>query len=134
MLKQEIIEPENLKGLTTILEGEKLIIEDKRLSLKKTYDKYKNINGNSLSLIQFLEEYKSATEIEETEQAKEKTIKIKLDKSTNKYEKYKKIYIDKTTNLPTKMEILDINQNRTVYILYKEIKVNKTSQEEMLEN
>ena len=134
MFKQEILEPENLKGLTTILEGEKLIIEDKRLSLKKTYDKYKNINGNSLSLIQFLEEYRSATEIEETEQAKEKTIKIKLDKSTNKYEKYKKIYIDKTTNLPTKMEILDINQNRTVYILYKEIKVNKTSQEEMLEN
>ena len=45
---------------------------------------------------------------------------------------YKKLYISKNTKLPTKMEILDINENITVYILYNEIKINKTSKEEIL--
>lgn len=132
--KQEIIEPENLKGLTTIFDGNKLIIENKALSLKKIYEKYQGIQGNSLSLIRFVQEYKNAKDKEEIEAGEEKIIKIKLEESTNKYEKYKKLYINQKTNLPTKLEILDINQNRTVYILYNEIKINKTSQEEILKN
>ena len=66
--------------------------------------------------------------IEENEQ--EIAIKTKIDK--NKYQMYQCLYISKITNLPTKMEILDINKNTTVYILYNEIKINKTSKEDVL--
>lgn len=134
IFKQEVLEPENIKGLTTTFNGEQLVIENKTLSLRKTYDNYSYIYGNSLSLISFIEEYKETDEKKEEEQDEEKVITIKLKESTNKYEKYKKIYINKETNLPTKMEILDINQNRTVYILYKEIEINKTTKEEILED
>lgn len=134
IFKQEILEPENIKGLTTTFDGENLIIENKALSLRKIYEKYNCIQGNLLSLICFVEEYKEADKKEETEKEEEKVIKIELKNSTNKYEKYKILYINKETNLPTKMEILDINQNRTVYILYKEIKINKISKEEVLGN
>lgn len=134
IFKQEVIEPTNIKGLTTIYDGEHLTIENKGLNLKKIYEDYENIQGNTLSLIKFVEEYQEAEEINETETEEEYIKKIKLKNSTNKYEMYKIIYISKTSNLPTKMEILDVNQNRTVYILYKEIKINKTSKEEILES
>lgn len=134
IIKQEIIEPENIRGLTTTFDGTNLILENQSLELKTLYENYNYIGGNSLSLISFIEEYKTLqnAEIEETEE--EKIITIKLENSTNKYEMYKRMYINKRTNLPSKMEILDINQNRTVYILYREIKINKTSKEEILAN
>lgn len=134
IIKQEIIEPENIRGLTTTFDGTNLILENQSLELKTLYENYNYIGGNSLSLISFIEEYKTLqnAEIEETEE--EKIITIKLENSTNKYEMYKRMYINKRTNLPSKMEILDINQNRTVYILYREIKINKTSKEEVLAN
>ena len=88
-------------------------------------------HGSSLSLNNFIDEYKNnGGEIEENNQ--EIIIKVKSD-NENKYEMYKKLYISKSTKLPTKMEILDINENVTVYILYNEIKINKTSKEEILE-
>lgn len=134
IIKQEIIEPENIKGLTTVFDGENLILENKSLSLKTTYEKYNCIKGNSLSLIRFVKEYKESQNAEVEENQDEKSIKIKIENNNNKYEAYKKLYINKNTNLPTKMEILDVNQNRTVYILYREIKINRTSKEEILVN
>lgn len=134
IIKQEIIEPENIRGLTTTFDGTNLIIENQNLGLKTLYENYSYIGGNSLSIISFIEEYKTSQNVEREETEEENIIKIKLDNSNNKYEMYKKMYINKKTNLPSRMEILDINQNRTVYILYKEIKINKTSKEEILAN
>ena len=39
----------------------------------------------------------------------------------NKYQVKKKLTIDKKTNKPKKLEVQDVNQNITVYILYNEI-------------
>ena len=87
-------------------------------------------HGNSLGLNSFIDEYKNkAGEIEENNE--EIIITVKSE-NENKYKMYKKLYISKNTKLPTKMEILDINENITVYILYNEIKINKTSKEEIL--
>lgn len=132
IFKQEILEPQNIQGLTTIYDGNNLILENKSLNLKKLYENYNCIKGNLLSLISFVEEYKKQEEPEVEQTQTEEIIKIKLSESINKYEQYKKLYINKNTNLPTKMEILDINQNTTVYILYREIKINKTSKEDVL--
>lgn len=38
-----------------------------------------------------------------------------------KYQVKKKLTVDKKTNKPKKLEVQDINQNITVYILYNEI-------------
>ena len=131
IFKQEVIEPENIKGLTTTFDGTNLIIQNRSLNLQTLYENYNCMQGNSLSLIAFIEQYKKNEAAEKTETDEEIIIKTKL-KENNRYEMYKVLYISKKTKLPTKMEILDINQNRTVYILYREIKINKTSKEEVL--
>ena len=124
IFKQEVIEPENIKGLTTNFGGTNLIIQYKSLHLQSFYENYNCMQGNSLSLISFIEQYKKDEEAEIIESDEEKILKIKSNEN-NKYEMYKKLYISKNTNLPIKMEILDFNQNTTVYILYREIKINK---------
>mgnify|MGYP000379042527 CR=1 FL=1 len=50
----------------------------------------------------------------------------------NKYQVKKKLTIDKKTNKPKKLEVQDINQNITVYILYNEIKINNLQKEDVL--
>jgi len=132
IFKQEVIEPENIKGLKSTFDGNNLMLENSSIGVKTLYENYKYTGGNSLSLNSFIEDYLEDTspEVEETE--KETVIKVKVLESKNKYEMYKKIYINKSTNLPTKMEILDVNQNTTVYILYREIKINKIIKEDIL--
>ena len=131
IFKQKVLEPENIKGLTTTFDGTNLTIQNKSLSLQTLYEDYNVAQGNSLSLISFIEEYKDNEYAEITETDDEIIIKIEL-KNRSKYENYKKLYISKNNKLPVKMEIFDINQNRTVYILYREIKINKTSKEDIL--
>ena len=53
-------------------------------------------------------------------------------KNENKYRQSKKLYIDKSTGNPLKMEITDINQNITVYILYNEVKINSLDKQNIL--
>ena len=126
IFKQEVLEPENIKGLTTTFDGTNLMIENKSMDLLTFYENYNCMSGNSLSLISFIEQYKKYENAENTETEDEIIIKIKVDEK-NRYEMYKKLYISKSSKLPTKMEILDINENTTVYILYREIKINKNS-------
>jgi len=124
MFTQEVIEPSNIKGLTITKEGEKTILENKTLDLKTLYENFKGDSSN-LSLISFIEEYKEGTGNKEEETENERIMQTEITKSKNKYQNYQKLYISKSTNLPTKMEILDINKNTTIYILYNEIKLNQ---------
>ena len=133
IFKQEILEPENFKGLTTTFDGTNLVIENNSLNLKTLYENYNCFQGNSLSLIRFIEQFKEKQDVKIEETDEEVIIEINLDE-TNKYNAYKKLYINKKSNLPTKMEILDVNQNIMVYILYTEIRINNTSKEEVLGN
>ena len=124
IFKQEVIEPENIKGLITTYDGVNLTIQNKLLNLQSIYENINCVQGNSLSLISFIEQYRNCKNTETTETNDEIIIKIKIEEN-NKYEKYKILYLDKKNKLPIKMEILDINQNISVYILYREIKMNK---------
>ncbi len=121
--KQEILEPSNIKGVTIIYDGEKTILENKALNLKTLYENFGGEPSN-LSLISFINEFKTSEEKRTEESEEEKIMEVKISKSRNKYQMYQKLYISKSTNLPTKMEILDENKNRTVYILYNEISLN----------
>lgn len=128
---QEVIEPSNLKGLKIVYDGTNTVLENSLLSIKKVYENFQGDVSN-LSLIGFASEYKEGTESYTEETSDELIMKTKISKSKNKYQMYENLYISKNSNLPTKMEILDINKNITVYILYNEIKINQTSNENIL--
>lgn len=128
---QEIIEPNNLSGLTIISNGEQTVLENKAYSLKTVYENFSG-KASNLSIVSFINAFKESTDGKIEENEEEKIMKVKLQNSNNKYQKYQNLYISKKTNLPTKMEILDINQNRTVYILYNEIQINKTNPKDIL--
>ena len=129
--KQEVIEPENISGLLTIYDGKNLKIENTKLNLSNIYENYQCISDNSLDLYAFLDSYKKSTNAEYEETNQQIILKLKNDNSNN-YNIYRNLYIDKNTALPTKMEIIDKNQNTLVYIEYNEISFNTTSKEEIL--
>ncbi len=131
VFKQEILEPENIKGLITIYDGNNLKIENTKLNLSNIYENYQFISNNVLDLYAFLENYKNAINPEYEENDTQIIMKLKND-NLNNYNIFQNLYIDKNTALPTKMEIIDKNQNTLVYIEYNEISFNTTSKEEIL--
>ena len=132
LFKQEILEPQNIQGLTTIYDGKNLKIENTNLGLNEVYENYQYISQNSLCLYDFIEEYKSSTNTKYEEKDDEVIMQVKVENSNNQYISYKKLYISKKTNKPIKMEIEDMNQKKLVYIQYNEIKINSTSKDEIL--
>ncbi len=121
---EEVVEPDNFAGLTIRSDGTSVTLDNKKLDLKTLYENFAGDISN-LSLMSFIDHYKNSGETEIQETVNEKIMMTKIPKSQNNYQMYQNLYIDKNTNLPIKMEILDINKNITVYILYNEIKLNK---------
>ena len=123
---QEVIEPSNISGIKIIKEGNNLKIENTKLSITKVIEDYKDITQNNLDLINFIENYKknpnSKWKEENNQIVMETTVEI-----SNNYQKYETLYISKEKAEPTKMEIKDTNQNTIIYIIYNEIKINKTA-------
>lgn len=132
IFKQEIIQPDNIQGLTTIYDGTSLKIENTDLNLTKIYEQYQYIAENSLCLNDFIEEYKKNETKKYEEKENQVIMEVKNQNSKNQYIVTRKLYIDKSTKKPIKMEIQDINQNVLVYILYNEIKINSTKREDIL--
>lgn len=119
--KQEILEPEHIKGVTIQYEKNELKIENTKLNLSKLYQNYPYIQNNTLFLSSFIKEYKTTSNQKEMENEKEIILEIK--NPGNKYHNCKRLYIDKATKKPTKLEVQDSTQNTIVYILYNEIKI-----------
>jgi len=132
VFKQEVVEPSNIQGLTTVFDGNNLKIENTNIGLSKVYENYKYIAENSLCLSDFIEDYKTNSSAEVEEKEDMLIMKVKEDNNESKYMTYKKLYINKNTAKPVKMEIQDKNQKMLVYILYNEIKINSTNKDEVL--
>ena len=131
IFKQEILEPENVRGITFIYDGTSLKVENTNLNLSKIYENYNYIGENSITLMSFINDYKESDESNISEDNNEIILQTKL-KNGNKYMSYKKLYISKDTGSPTKLEIQDITQNTSIYILYNEIKINNLQKEDIL--
>lgn len=114
---QEVLEPENIRGIKTTYNNGILKIQSDNLNITKVYNDYKNIENNDLWLNSFIEDYKISKEkvVEENE---EKIISIKVNNRT------KKLYLDKKTGKPTKLIVEDNNQKTVIYIIYNEIEIN----------
>lgn len=123
IITQEIIEPNNIKGVKITKENDNLKIENTDLNLNIILEKYDYLSDNILDLDSFIENYKNNNESKFSEKNDELILET-VDNSNNKNPKHKKLYIDRKTANPTKMEIKDTNKNSTIYIIYNEVKVN----------
>ena len=121
---QEILEPENVKGIKFIYKNNTLQIINTNLNLTKIYNNYHYIESNNLWLNDFLEEYKQADNEnkEATENDEEVVLKLEVQNEDSNI-KYKELYLDKKTGNPTKLLIQDNNKNTVIYILYSEITI-----------
>ncbi len=123
---QEVIEPSNISSIKIIKEGNNLKIENTKLSITKVIEDYKDITQNNLDLINFIENYKKNPNSKWKEENNQIVMETTVETSNN-YQKYETLYISKEKAEPTKMEIKDTNQNTIIYIIYNEIKINKTA-------
>ena len=103
----------------------KVIIRNNKLKLEKIYESCDFLLENNLYLTTFVEDYKKTNEKEILENEDYYIVNIKLKNFVNKHSAFKSLYINKNTSKIEKLEIDDINKNRTIYILYKEITINK---------
>lgn len=124
---QEVLEPENIKGVKIIKNQNQLKLENTKLNLSKVFENYEYMTDNCLDLNTFIEEYKTSKE-SKYEEKDNQIIMSTQSQQNNKYINDKKLYIDKKTGNPTKMEIKDNSKNTTVYILYNEVKLNSNPQ------
>ena len=128
---QEVIEPSNIHGLKTIKKDNTLRLENSNLNVTTVLEKYEYLTDNCLDLNSFIEDYKTNNTSNFEENDNEVIMKTTSNNS-NKYTKNKTLYIDRSTGNPTKMEITDINKNTTVYILYKEVKIDNLDENNIL--
>lgn len=130
IVKQVVHEPDNISGLETTFDGEKLTINNTKLNLSTVYQNYQYITSNFLWLNSFIEEYKTnGGKIYEENQM---IIMEVSSKNSNPYNSLKKLFINKETGKITKMIVQDKNQKKLVYILYNEIKINSFKKEDIL--
>ena len=121
--EQEVIEPTNIAGIKIINDGNNLKVENSKLDLVRIFENYQYLGNNELDLSTFIEDYKSTEDARYEENDEYIIMKVK---EKNKYMTEKKLYIDKKTYQPSKMEIKDNNQKNVIYILYNEVKLKST--------
>ena len=119
---QEIILPENIKGIKLVYKGNTLTIQNTMLDLQKIYNDYPYIENNNLWLNSFIEEYKIAKNKKISN--KDDNIVLQIEINADSKIKYKELYIDTKTGKPTKLLIQDNNKKSIIYILYNEIELN----------
>ena len=120
---QEVIEPENIRGIKLVKKDGNLKIENTNLNLSTIFENYRGLEENSLDLNNFIEDYKNYQESNFEENDSEIIMKTR-NNSQNKYIENKILYINKENKKPTKLIIEDNNQNMTINIQYNEIELN----------
>lgn len=119
---QEVIEPENIKGVRLIHKGNSLKVENTSLKLEKIYDNYPYIESNSLWLNSFISEYKTSEARKILKQ--DENIIMQTEIKGDSKIKHKQLFLDTKTLKPTKLSIQDNNKNEIIYILYNKIELN----------
>lgn len=118
---QEIMEPENIRGVKIEYSNNTLTLKNTSLNLTNVYENYKYIAENNLFLDKFIEDFKNSENSSKEESENDIILSTDCKTKESKYQVKKKLIIDKKTNKPVKLEVQDINQNITAYILYNEI-------------
>ena len=119
------MEYENNKKIIIEHKDNKVIIRNTSLKLEKIYESWEFLIENNLFLTTFVENFKETDEKEILVNENYYVVNLKLKNISNKNVAYKSLYINKNNGKIEKLEIYDINKNRTIYILYKEITINE---------
>lgn len=122
--KQRVIEPENIAGIEIEYKDNSLIINNSRFNLSKICSNYPYISNNVLWLNSFADFCKANSDSIRTFEENNNVV-IEVDSNNNKYLMKRKLYLENGTGKPIKMEIKDDNKNTIIYILYKEVTINK---------
>lgn len=123
VITQEIIEPENIKGIKIVKNKNQLKIENSNLNLTKIIENYEYVGDNCLDLNNFIEEYKENENATFEENENEIILQVEC-KNANNNSRFRTLILDRKTGNPIKMEIKDASKKTTVYILYNEVKLN----------
>ncbi len=118
--EQEVLAPENIRGIKIKKTENELKVENTNLNISKIYNNYQYITNNYMDLNTFIEIYKQDKKQEYEENDNE--IILKTENVQNPYVKHIKLYISKETGKPTKMEVKNNSKKTLIYILYKEVK------------
>ena len=118
--EQEILEPENIKGIKIIKKGNELKLTNTKLNISKIYNNYQYMTDNCMDLNAFINDYKTNKKKENEEKNNE--ILLHIENQNSQYTRYRTLYISKETGKPTKMEIKDNSKKTIIYILYREVK------------
>ena len=119
---QEVLEPENIKGVKIIKADGKLKLENTKLNLVSDFHNNNYLSENDLDLECFIKDYKESNQ-SKYEEKEEEIIMETYSKNNSNIKK--DMYISKETEKPEKIEISDTNKKTAVYILYKEINLNR---------
>ena len=119
------MEYENNKKIIIEHKDNKVIIRNTSLKLEKIYESWEFLIENNLFLTTFIENFKETDEKEILVNENYYVVNLKLKNISDKNVAYKSLYINKNNGKIEKLEIYDINKNRTIYILYKEITINE---------
>lgn len=128
---QEVLEPTNIAGVKIIKKEDSLSLENTTLNLSTIIENYNYLSDNCLDLNCFIEDYVQNNS-SNYEEKNGQIIMNTTSNNNNKYTKNKTLYVDRNTGNPIKMEITDNNKNTTVYILYKEVKINSLNEKNIL--
>lgn len=131
LYKQKVLEPKNLSGLEFTYDGKDLSIKNSKLTLNKIYTEYKFIGSNELSLVKFIEDYSQNQDTKIYEENGKVIMEVEV-MTNNIYTQNKKLYIDKENDKIDKLEIKDITQKTTIYILYNKVEINNLTKEEII--
>ena len=121
MVRQEILQPENIAGVVTTYEEGKLTLYNSQLELSQVYEDYAYMTNNALWLNSFVEEFKNNTE--KTKISYENNNIILEVKNERRYDYRKKLYINKENGKPLQLIVQDINQKQTICIEYTELEI-----------
>lgn len=120
---QTITEPQNIAGVTVEARDGKVEIRNTKLNLSEIYNEYPGVSENVLWLDSFVNSYINSDSKRIYEE--NDCIVMEVKDQNNRYYFFKKLYVDKQTGLPKKMVVQDNDNNEKIYILYKEIILNR---------
>ncbi len=121
--RQEIINNDENYGLIIESENGKITIKNTALDLASVFENYNEVTSNATCLDSFIEDFKLSDKTEITEDEQYYMLFVKVKNSQNKYLDNKTLYVNKKSNQIEKIEVRDVNNNRTVLIEYTRFEI-----------
>jgi len=132
----EIVEPEELKGQTTIYNKDKAYIHHPLINTYMITENYNNSMEYSTFVGAFIEYFKdnggARFKLETLNDIQCYVLEVPLD-NANSYRAIEKIWINAETAIPIKAEILDKNKNVNAQVLYENFELNPTLEDSLFE-